>query len=164
MHHLSLRLDSFDLTKTGWREKPDKQITLQGEEPNEIKVLSSFLKSILEKHYPEKEGDYHILHSDKYHNVEELVQILPQFGNSERLEVAADILKNLDKASINPREFIDVFENSNPEALHNIAIAARYVQYKATFNEFSNLVENSNTKLIVLQPINLKWILLETAW
>ena len=46
LHHYALRLDSYRHTKkSGWEEKPEKQITLESKDPNELDCLVRFLST-----------------------------------------------------------------------------------------------------------------------
>ena len=145
LHHLSLRLDSFDHVKNKWTHKPDRSVRLEGKEPNEIASLSRFLRAILDEHYPQEAGDIHVVNAATYNNVEEIIKVVPQINSKERLQILQRLLHNMDKSSLNADEFIAAFEQSSEEVLHNIAIASRLVEYRKAYQVFSDLVSDPDT-------------------
>ena len=76
VHHLSLQLDSYDKTKAGWRSKPEKRIRLEGKDPDEIEILSTFLTSALSETYPKRTGDFHIVPEKQFQLVNALTESL----------------------------------------------------------------------------------------
>ncbi len=145
LHHLSLRLDSFDHVKNKWSHKPDRSIRLEGKEPNEIASLSRFLRAILDEHYPLEAGDIHVVNAAMYNNVEEIIKVVPQINSKGRLQILQRLLHNLDRSSLNADEFIAAFEQSSEEVLRNIAIASRLVEYRKAYQLFSDLVSDPDT-------------------
>lgn len=144
LHHLSLQIDTLSHTKLGWFQKLTGQIRLEGEEPNEIKKLSSFLNAILRDHYPDEAGEFCVVSAQTFKNIEEILRILPQVKTKDRLRMATEILANIDSSTIELTEVVDIFKKSSPDALRNIAVASRYVEYKAALQEFNKLVETSD--------------------
>lgn len=141
LHHLSLQLDSFDKTKKAWRVKPDKNIRLDGKQPNGIKILADFLRGALSEHYPDSAGDLRIIPADQYTLLENLAALLPKLPGPRKLELTKQMLQSLEETDIDIEEFIDAFSNTTPEAVKNIGVAAKFVQYTAAFNELESLIQ-----------------------
>ena len=144
LHHLSLQLDSFDKTKSAWKAKPDKKIVIKGKDPDEIKILSDFLSATLSEHYPDSTGEFRVVTSDQYKLIESLAGLLPKLPGSQKLELTKQLLLTLESSDIEAGEFIDAFQNTTPEVVKNIEVAAKYVQYKAAFTEMKSLVSASD--------------------
>lgn len=145
LHHLSLQVDSFDKTKAGWRAKPDKRIRLEGEEPDEIQVLSKFLNAVLSEHYPARSGEYHVIPEQQFELLSNLTELIPKLPGSRKLELVIEVIRSLDQFDVKPEQFVNAFLESTPEAVKNIGLAARFVQYQTDFAEFVRLVENSDS-------------------
>ena len=144
LHHLSLQLDSYDKTKAAWRSKPDKNIRLDGKDPNEIKILSDFLNAILSEHYTDTAGEFRVVTSAQYELAESLAGLLPKLPGSRKLELTKQLLQSLDSSNVEPEEFIDAFQNSTPEVVRNIGVAAKFVQYESAYLELEELVNKSD--------------------
>jgi len=143
LHHLSLQLNSFDKTKAAWKLKPEKNIRIDGKDPNEIKILSDFLSAALSEHYPDSTGEFRVVTSAQYEMVENLTDLLPKLPGPKKLELTKQLLQSLDSSNVEPEEFVDAFKNTTPEVVKNIGVAAKFVQYKATFFELEKLINNS---------------------
>lgn len=97
LHHLSLQLNSFDKTKKVWRAKPDKNVRLDGKDPNEIKILSDFLSAALSEQYPDSAGEVRVIPSNQYKLIENLVELLPKLPGSRKLELTKPVLQSLEE-------------------------------------------------------------------
>ncbi|MDH3975447.1 MAG: DUF4263 domain-containing protein [Deltaproteobacteria bacterium] len=146
LHHLSLQLDSFDKTRVGWRTKPEKKICLDGENPDEINALSSFLNAVLSEQYPKKAGEFHVISKEQYKILSEITLLLPQLPGSRKLELFTALIGSLKDADIDIGDFVVTFQKTAPEAVKNIGIAARFVQYKDAFTHLKKLVEAPEIK------------------
>jgi hypothetical protein len=144
LHHLSLKLNSFNKTKVAWKSKPEKDINIDGKDPNEIKILSDFLSAVLSEHYPDSTGTFRVVKSAQYELVKNLAGLLPKLPGPRKLELTKQLLQSLDSSDVDPEEFIDAFKNITPEAVKNISVVAKFVQYEAAFLELEKLVNNSD--------------------
>jgi hypothetical protein len=151
LHHLSLQLDSFDKTKAAWKVKPEKRIRLDGESPDEISMLASFLQTALSKQYPEKAGDYHVVPDEQYKLLENLVNTIPNLPGQQKFELITELFKSFSDLDIEAQNFVAAFKNLTPIAAKHIGIAARYVEYESAFSEFSIFVDSSEAKESRLQ-------------
>ncbi len=144
LHHLSLKIDSFDKTKKEWRGKPEKSVAVDGDDPDEITILYEFLSARLSESYPESSGDFQLVSYSQYKLLESLSDLLPQLPGAERLELTKRLIGSLQASDFDTKEFIGAFQQATPEAVKNIGVAARYVQYKAAYQELERLVTASD--------------------
>lgn len=142
LHHLSLRLDSFEKTKQAWKAKPEKSIQIDGEKPNEIKALYEFLSVILSGHYPDCAGDFRVIDSDKYKAFENIASLIPNLSGGRKVELVKKLLESIESSDVDPDLFIDAFKHSSPEAVKYIGVAARFVQYKSAFAHLERLIRS----------------------
>jgi len=140
LHHLSLQLDSYDKTKTGWRAKPEKRIRLEGKEPDEIEILSTFLASALSDLYPERSGKFHIVPEKQFQLVNALSESLPKLKGREKLVLVKQVLQSLETIDTTSEGFIETLKETTPEVVRNIGFAARFVEYKSAYDLFRELV------------------------
>lgn len=141
LHHLSLQLDSYDKTKAGWRAKPEKRIRLEGKDPDEIEILSTFLTSSLSKTYPERSGDFHIVPDGQFRLVNALSESLPKLKGNEKLVLIKQVLNSLESIDTTSKGFIETLKEATPAVVHNISFAARFVEYISAYEKFRNLIE-----------------------
>jgi len=141
LHHLSLQLDSYDKTKAGWRAKPEKRIRLEGKDPDEIEILSTFLTSALSETYPERSGYFHIVPERQFQLVNALTESLPKLKGDEKLVLIKQVLHSLDAIDTTSEGFIETLKETTPAVVHNISFAARFVEYKSAYDVFRELVE-----------------------
>jgi len=142
LHHYSLKIDSIDRKKkTGWFHKPEKSVRLEGNKPNEIEHLYRFLTAVTEGRLAQKSGDLHIIGTDDYIKLESMIGVLPNLANADKLELVKTILSQIEGKASYDKEFVQAFQNSNPETLRHIATASRIVEYKKAYDYMSNLIE-----------------------
>jgi len=144
LHHLSLQFDSFNKTKKAWKLKPDRKVRIEGKDPNEIKILSDFLNAVLSEHYPESAGDYRVVTENQYNIIKNFSEILPNVPGKKKIELAKLLFQSFECGDIDAHDFLEAFKNTTPDAVKNISVAARFVQYKAEFIKFHHLVESAD--------------------
>ena len=144
LHHLSLRLDSFDKTKAGWKIKPDKLIRLEGEDPDEIGALEAFLSTALANKSTTATGSFHLVPDAKFRFLEDLALALPKLPGSRKLQLLRQLLDSLDASSSDTNQIVKALTTATPETVRNLGVAARYVQYRAAYEELEHLVCVSN--------------------
>jgi hypothetical protein len=141
LHHYSLKIDSIDRKKrTGWFHKPEKSVRLEGYQPNEIEHLYRFLTAIAEGRLSQKVGELHIIGSDDYIKLESLVDVLPKLASADKLELVKAILSQIEGQVSYAHEFVQAFQNSNPETLRHIATASKIVEYKKVYDHMRELM------------------------
>lgn len=83
VHHYTLKIDSIDRKKTGWFYKPEKSISLEGQDPDEIQRLFYFLQAHLEGKLLQP-GDLHIIRAKEYQKLENLISQIPDLASPDR--------------------------------------------------------------------------------
>lgn len=140
-HHHSLKIDSIDKRKDGWFYKPERSVRLEGQSPDEIERLARFLQAHLEGHLDSPTGDLHILRSEDYARLEAFIEHLPRWATPDLVEVIKLIIPRIRQSAAYLPEFVQAFEGSDSETVRNIAIAARLVEHRRSFETLSNLVK-----------------------
>lgn len=151
LHHYSLKIDSIDRLKAGWFSKPEKSVRLEGDNPDEIEHLYRFLNALNEGKLSERTGELHIIGSDEYEKLENLLNALPSLGSSDKIELVKAILPQIDGASSYANDFISAFKNSDPETIRHISIASRFVEYKKAYECLAELIHDWNSTEPVIQ-------------
>ena len=144
LHHYSLKIDSVDRLKNGWFSKPTKSVRLEGNNPDEIEHLYRFLSVLNKGELTDKTGELHIIGSDEYKKLENLLNALPNLASSDKIELIKAILPQIDGSSSYAQEFISAFKDSDPETIKNISIASRFVEYKKAYERLVSLIDNEN--------------------
>ncbi|MFZ5524258.1 MAG: Shedu anti-phage system protein SduA domain-containing protein [Pseudomonadota bacterium] len=144
LHHLSLRLDSFDKTKAGWKIKPDKLIRLEGEDPDEIGALEAFLSTALANKSTAATGSFHLVPDAKFRFLEDLAQALPKLPGPRKLQLLRQLLDSLDASGSDANQVVEALTTATPETVKNLSVAVRYVQYRAAYEELERLVSIKN--------------------
>jgi len=86
-------------------------------------------------------GEVRVIPSDQYKIIENLAELLPKLPGPRKLELTKQALRILEESDINAEAFIDAFNHTTPEAVKNIGVAAKFVEYKAAFNELERLIQ-----------------------
>jgi hypothetical protein len=144
-HHYSLKIDHIDRLKTGWFAKPEKSVRLEGDSPDEIEKLYRFLHALYEHKLSTGTGELHIIRSDDYTKLENLLETLPNLAATDKLQLVKMILSKLEQSSSHLNEFVRAFETSNPETLKHIAVASRMVEYKQAYARLNLLIDDPST-------------------
>ena len=150
IHHHSLKIDTYSLTKNGWNDKPDKSLTLEGDESNEIEKLNVFLSAIVKGNLPENNGEYHIIDSISFNKLRDIFVFIQNASSTDRLKIVKEILKSID-TSIDIDSCVNFFEDTNVNILNKLSVATRLISYKSIFKELCNLIQDSNIKEIDVQ-------------
>jgi hypothetical protein len=147
LHHYSLKIDTIDkLKKAGWFSKPEKSVRLDGDDPNEIEHLYRFLNALIEGKLSKRIGELHIIGSDEYKKLENLLDIIPSLASSDKIELIKAILPRIEGASNYTNDFISAFNNSDPETIRHISIAARVVEYKKAYEQLNDLINADSSE------------------
>jgi len=144
-HHYSLKIDSINRKKNGWFYKPEKSITLEGRDPDEIEHLFRFLRAHIEEKLPDATGELHIISSDEYNKLEGLVDLIPNLASPDMVELLKLILPRIKDASSYLPDFVEAFERSDPQTVEHIAVAARLVKHRRAYEHLKALVESVHT-------------------
>lgn len=145
-HHYSLKIDHIDKTKAGWFAKPTKSIRLEGKEPDEIEKLYRFLHAIYEDKLAGETGKLHLIRSEDYATLEQLLEALPNLANTDKIQLVKRLLAQLDGAASTVSEFVVAFEGSSDQTLKHIAAASRMVDYTKALQVLKELVADPSTQ------------------
>ncbi|MDP8285190.1 MAG: DUF4263 domain-containing protein, partial [Candidatus Electryonea clarkiae] len=140
LHHYSLKIDSIDRRKNGWFSKPERSIRLEGHDPDEIERLYRFLTAHAEGKLS-RTGDLHVIGTEDYEKLEGLLDQIPSLASPDMVELVKLILPRIENAHTYLGEFIQTFEDSDPQTVADIAIASRMVQYKRAHENLVELVQ-----------------------
>lgn len=144
-HHYSLKLDQIDRTKKGWFAKPEKSIRLEGDDPDEIGKLYTFLEAAQRDQFGHDTGELHLIRSEDYAKLEQVVAALPNLADTDKLQLVKNVLVQLESTESSVQEFAAAFEGSGEQTLKHIAAASRLVDYKGALDELKGMVANPKT-------------------
>jgi hypothetical protein len=144
-HHYYLKIDSIDRRKAGWFYKPEKSISLEGAEPDEIERLFRFLRAHFEGGLVDATEDLHIISSGEYKKLENLLELVPDLASPDLVELIKLIVPRIENAAAYRVDFAEVFERSAPETVEQIALAARFSRHKNAYDRLRNLVDSGET-------------------
>jgi hypothetical protein len=145
IHHYALRIDSIDRKKAGWFYKPEKSVSLEGRDPDEIECLFRFLQAHREGKLSDATGDLSIIKSGEYEKLERLVDLVPDLASPDMIELVKFIVPRIKDASSYLAEFVEAFEHSDAQTVEHIAVAARLVGHKRAYERLKELVESGDT-------------------
>lgn len=145
-HHYSLKIDQIERSqKKGWFQKPERSIRLEGDSPNELERLFTFLKGIDEGAIAAARGKVHLVRAEDYAKLERLLDALPQLAASDKVQLIRTILDQFDASPTLASDFVSAFEQSPRGVLEHIAIASRYVEYRKEYDILVRLVNGPST-------------------
>lgn len=145
-HHYSLKLDHIDRTKAkGWFANPERSMRLEGESPDEIDRLYTFLHVIKQQTLGGSTGDLHIIRSEDYEKLETLLGSLPNLAQSDKIQLVRTILGQLDSKPTLVADLASAFYECPQETLSHIATAARFLEYREAFSKLKRLIDDPTT-------------------
>ena len=141
-HHCALRIDSMDRQKKrGWFHQPERTVTLEGSDPDEIDRLFCFLQAHLDGKL-DAGSELHIVKADEYEKLANLLGLIPSLAAPDMVELLKLILPRIEGSKDYLREFIQAFTDSDPTTVEHFGIAARVVKHRRDFEELRSLVSN----------------------
>ena len=146
LHHYSLKIDSIDRKKNGWFYKPEKSVSLEGNNPDEVDRLFRFLQAHTEGKLADATGDLHIIRSEDYDKLARLVNLIPSLASPDMIELVKLIIPRITEARSYLKEFIEAFEHSDSQTVAYIAAAAQFVRYKQAYKRLKVLVDSGETR------------------
>lgn len=144
-HHYTLKIDHIDKQKAGWFYRAERSVRLEGKDPDEIEKLYLFLHAIYQGGLGEASGNLHIVTSEDYEKLENILESIPNIADTDKLQLVGSILSQLDGSSANFSTFVDAFKGSSTEILRHISTASRLVQYSSALEKLKELVGNPST-------------------
>lgn len=146
LHHYSLKIDHIDRKKkTGWFAKPERSVHLEGDSPDEIDRLYTFLHVLKQGSLAAAKGDLHLIRSEDYARLESLLGALPNLAASDKIQLIRTILDQLEGSPTFAADFVAAFEDSPRGTLAHIATAARFLAYRDAYKQLQELVQDSST-------------------
>lgn len=91
-------------------------------------------------------GDLHIIKSDEYRKLENLVDLVPDLSSPDMIELIKLIIPRIKDVSSYLPEFIETFEHGDPKTVEHIAVAARLVGHKRAYELLKEFVDSGNTE------------------
>ena len=86
-HHHSLKIDHIVHKKTkGWFTKPERSVRIEGDSPDEIDRLYTFLHAIKQGTLADQRGELHLIRSNDYRQLESLLGALPNLAASDKIQ------------------------------------------------------------------------------
>tara|TARA_R110002072_G_scaffold295382_3_gene466306 strand:+ start:1392 stop:2543 length:1152 start_codon:yes stop_codon:yes gene_type:complete len=145
-HHYSLKIDQYSRSsKKGWSSKPDKSVRMEGKQPDEIRALHLFLAAIYDGEIEGQYGDLRIITGAEYDKLANILEVIPNIGDSDKLQLVSSIISQLDGKESKFSDFASIFENGDSNVVRHIAAASRMVEYTAAYDELSSLVADPST-------------------
>lgn len=151
LHHYYLRLDHVRRDKDGWHSKVDKIITLEDDTNKELRKLYLFLAAVYGEGLAGATGDVRLVSAENYARVEEILRLVPDIAQPEKLSLFGELLRHLDVNQIDPDRFADLLKATDRGTLRYLAAASRMVEYTAAYEELRRLVDNPKTSESTLQ-------------
>jgi hypothetical protein len=146
VHHYSLKIDHIvRKKKAGWFTKPERSVRLEGESPDEIGRLHTFLDALKKGGLASEQGDLHLIRSEDYERLEFLLGALPNLPVSDKIQLIRTIFDQLEDSPSYVADFVSAFEGSSPEILTHIATASRFLEYRESYRQLKELVQDQST-------------------
>jgi len=144
-HHYSLKIDHIDRTKAGWFHKPEKSVRLEDTDQKEIEKLHTFLSAAYVQNMDGDAGDLRIISALDYQKLEKIIEAIPNFADSDKLNLVGSLLSEIDSDSSSVHDFVAALETSNIENLKSIAAASKLIEYTAALDKLKLLVQTDGT-------------------
>lgn len=152
VHHHVLKIDSIDRTKKGWFYRPEKSVSLEGQEPDEIDRLFCFMKAHLEGKL-HSIGDLHILNSTEYEKLGKLIDLVPNLASPDMVELIKLIIPRIKESAAYLPDFVEAFSQADADTVGHLATAARVVQHTRAYDALKSLVEAGEPSEQVYQEL-----------
>lgn len=146
LHHYSLKIDHIERKKkAGWFAKPERSVRLDGDSPDEIDRLYTFLDALKQGGLAAEQGDLHIIRSEDYARLELLLGALPNLPSSDKIQLIRTIFDQLDDSPSYVADFVSAFEENSPEVLKHLATASRFLEYRESYRQLQQLIQDQST-------------------
>jgi hypothetical protein len=151
-HHFSLRLDSFDKLKAGWKYKPERSIHIDGDD-GEIERLVRFICGATECETPSESGSFRLVDEDSYLTAQNIASLVQKSDSSEKSQLMRAIIEDISDSDTIPDDLQDAFQSGSIRLLESISTSARIVHYRRVLDELNNLVSTSSSNETVIQHL-----------
>jgi hypothetical protein len=111
------------------------QIAMRSPTNTLLRVMSALLAT----------GELHLIRGEDYAKLEELIKVLPNLANNDKLQLAKNVLAQIDGADSTATEFVSAFQGTSDQTLQHIATAARLIQYRRALDQLKEMVSEPGT-------------------
>ncbi len=144
-HHWCLKITSIDRSKTkGWNVKPEKTVSLDSDDSQELHVLSEILKRARAGEFTGQDGEFHLIPASDMQSIKSVLRAAKGANSQQRMRVVSAVLENLDVESVSASEWLKVFAAGSEGVRRTIAISARLADYRAIRNELESLIDQGD--------------------
>lgn len=151
IHHHTLRIDAYQKSSSGWQKNVNKSQWIVSE-PNELNRLVTFIQGVTGNLFP-CDGTFHIVDESTYKSIEELIHLIQKTDTSAKLRLMQTILADISATPVVSDELTEVLAVGSGELLKNIAVVARMIQYRKTYEKLGQLVDDPNTSESAIQNL-----------
>lgn len=153
-HHWCLKINSFDRTKKiGWSFKPERSISLDDDGSPELSVLATLIQRAHAGQLTGPTGEYHLIPAEQMESVRTLLKFVRRAGSSQRMRLVRALLDNLDVASVEPQEWLQVFDTGTDSVRRVIAVSSRLAEYRRVREQLAALIGDPNAPEADLQRL-----------
>jgi hypothetical protein len=154
-HHWCLRINFFDRTKkSGWSFKPDKSVSLDDDEGSqELSTLAMLIQRAHTGQLAQPSGEYHLISTEQMESVRTLLKFVRRADSTQRMRLVRALLENLDIASVEPEEWLQVFDAGSDGVRRVIAVSSRLAEYRRVRDQLAALIANPNVPESDLQGL-----------
>jgi hypothetical protein len=153
-HHWCLRIDSFSRTKKiGWLFKPERSVVLDDDGASELADLSGLVQAALGGHLNQETGEYELVPAAHLQNIRTLIRFARRADAPQRMRVVQALLQNLDVDSIEPAEWLRVFEAGGDSIRQIISASSRLVEYRRVRERLAGMISSTAVREQELQTL-----------
>lgn len=141
LHHYALRLDTINKQKSGWRNRPEHSIYIDGDN-GEIEKLIRFVIGSTNCEIPEQDGIFHLLEDEKYLSAEAIATLVQRSDFSEKAQLMRAIIEDISDSDSIPMDLQESFQSGSIRVLESISTSARIVQYRRALAKLQEMVDS----------------------
>jgi hypothetical protein len=152
LHHHTLRLDSYDKLKVGWKYKPERSIHIDGN-AGELEKLVRLIQSVTECDASTRSGQFRIIEEEAYLSVQNIASLVQKADSSAKSQFMKAIIEDISDADHIPVDLKNAFESGSVKLLESISTSARIVHYRRALDELKELVAEATSNETQLQHL-----------
>jgi hypothetical protein len=144
-HHYNLRIETYILDAGVWSIAPSKSVSLTGNSPNELEILSELLQVARGGALPRESGDFVVLPRGSGLDSDALRAFVAAATASERTDLLVDLLTQIRR---NPSLLADLMrkEKEDPADFEKMAAVLNFARYSNALVELKRLVADSENE------------------
>jgi Shedu protein SduA, C-terminal len=89
-------------------------------------------------------GEYHLISTEQMESVRTLLKFVRRADSAQRMRLVRALLENLDIASVEPEEWLQVFDAGSDGVRRVIAVSSRLAEYRRVRDQLAALIANPN--------------------